>query len=134
MPSLFCMSSSSTPQSCFRFCDDSVEMMPKLSSFGRSCAAAGMAAVRMSAASSFLSMRSLLVELEGVGDKPRGTGFENRDVVGQREDLVGLGAVELAQQRGREVDRWSVVHHAPLAQGDGARAVLERDVHLVQRH
>jgi hypothetical protein len=56
------------------------------------------------------------------------------DVVAQRQDLVGVGAIEIAQQRRREGGGGAVVDDAALVQGDGAGAVLHGHVHLVQGH
>src|SRR3970282_512917 len=109
------MSSSSGPQAVLRFFCDSVEMMPKFTS----CAAAWADSAMAHAASSFLSTLKPPGEFDGRFP-------EHGNVIGQGKDLVGLGAVELAQQRRREVCRGAVVHHPAVAQGDGARAVLQR--------
>src|SRR5262245_38814935 len=116
-------------QSSFRFCADSVETKPKLISFGISASAGS------TTTPSVMDAKNRLSHMESL--RRSGAVFvmrEQRNVIGQRQDLVGLGAVELAQQRRREAGRGSVVDHAAGVQSDRARAVLERDIYLVKRH
>src|SRR5262245_51844391 len=119
------MSSSTGCQRPRNAAEESVEMMPKLTSLG-ACAQAGRTIThKVSEAKNRLShMKSLSRWIFVVGQK--------RNVIGQLEDLVGLGAVELAQQRRGQVRRRAVVDDPAVMQRHGARAVLEGDVHLVQ--
>src|SRR5262245_66275307 len=112
MPVRRIMSLSSGAQSSFRFCADSVETKPKLISLGSSAAAGRMTTLRVRDAKNLLSH---MQGLRGQGGIATVVG-KKRNVIGQRQDLVGLGSVELAQQRGRQGGRGDVVTPAHDAQ------------------